>query len=520
MGNPLYFLVGLLIASVYPTGSEPLRFADPSRGPRAALAAVAGFGLLSALLLRLGRHHPMLWRVTLRWAALAVYAVLVYVFHFPLFVWSLGLEGVPVLGTMATLSPLLALFGVLSVASIRADPVRRAALRDNLLFAFRTFLAFSLVPVLLVLGIDAGLERIEPLRRAAFLVPALGWGIGLGVMLGLVTLLPFLLRLAYGARPLPAGPLRERLEALCRSTDFRCRDLLVLGTGATRLANAFIVGLAGPLRFVFFTDAILTGMAPDLLESVLAHEIAHSKRRHLQCFLASMVGFGFVNAAGLEALEAAGLHPGLAALVVSGWAAFFWIGLFGWVSRRFETEADLAAAEWAPSRTRGMMDALVRVAELNRIPPWAWGWRHWSIERRVGLLFEAEKDPAMGEAFQRRCSRVRSVAAGFLLGALGLAGWMAARQASSSAEREPLWAAYARAERGGVLLKEKRPMEALVELRGAIAAGADGAQEWLWVADAERALGRDGEARKAEGEAIQKGLSDPRDRVRLSREKR
>lgn len=516
MSNPLYFLVGLLLASAYPLGFEPLRFVEGHWGLQAAVGAVTLYALLTAAVLRSSRR-PGLARMGLRWLALVLYAAVVYVFHYPLWVWAIGLEGSPVRGSLVTLAPLLALFAVQAMIGILFDPRQRGRFWSAAAFTFRGFAAFSLVPVALMLSIDGLLQGVEGFRKASFVFPVAGWGLGLATMLILVLLLPFLIRVAYGARPLPSGPLRDRLVGLCASTGFRCRDLLVLRTGGARMANAFIVGAAGPARFIFFTDAIVEGMTAESLECVLAHEIAHSKRGHLRAFLLATLGFAFVNAAILEGLDEAGFPAAAALGLVTVWAGLFWVGLFGWVSRRFETEADLAAGKTAPAGIPGMVEALARVADLNRVPTWAWGWRHWSIERRVGILLDVQANPAVGEAFERRCAGWRRKVSLFLLVGLASVAALGVGQLAKAGERGKLWAAYGRAERGGELLRAGKAEEALVELRAAIGAGAGDGQEWLWVADAERALGRDGAARKAEAEARKRGVSDPRDRLRLER---
>ncbi len=520
MSNPLYLIVGLLVALSYPLGVEPLRFADGAVGLRVAAAAVAVYAVLAWGVHRAlvpGRSHALgIARLALRWLALVVYTVLVYLFHFPLWVWSIGLEESTLARPLVTLAPLLALFSVLALVGARFDP-RRESFGGAVAFAFRGFVGFSLVPVLVMLGMDAAVERAAWLRRASFLLPAVGWGIAGAGMLAMVALLTFLLRIAFGAHDLEAGPLRDRMERLCRSTGFRCRDLLVMGTGGARLANAFIVKIAGPARYVFFTDAILAGMPADLLESVLAHEIAHSRRGHLRAFLAAMLGFSLLNAAALGAMEEAKVHPLVMALLVAAVAASFWIGIFGWVSRRFESEADLAAAKTSPGGARGMAAALGCVAELNRIPSWAWSWRHFSIAERVDLLLATDANPAGGEAFERRCARWRAAAVAFLVAGVAVAGWVAVEQLPRVQGRSRLYEAYARADRGGELLQEKRYGEAVIELREALRSGVDAAQAWLWIAECERALGHGEAARDAEDEALRKGVTDPRDRKRLAR---
>src|SRR5207245_2516160 len=106
-------------------------------------------------------------------------------------------------------------------------------------------------------------------------------------------------------------------------------------------------------------------------------------------------------------LEGARVPAAAIELLFLAWGIFFWAGLFGWVSRRFESEADLAAARLAPAAdpppygaARKMAEALARVAELNRVPPWAWSWRHFSIERRIDILLDAQEDARTGEAFE------------------------------------------------------------------------------------------------------------------------
>ncbi|HXX93156.1 MAG TPA: hypothetical protein VEN81_05950, partial [Planctomycetota bacterium] len=232
---------------------------------------------------------------------------------------------------------------------------------------------------------------------------------------------------------------------------------------------------------------------------------------------AAMVGFSFLNASLLDVLE--GRIPAVAAMgVVAVLAVGFWAGLFGWVSRRFETEADLAAAKSTPAGARGMAEALREVAELNRISPWAWSWRHFSIAKRIDLLVRSELDPERGEEFERRCARWRARATGFLLLGLLAAAGVGLRQASHASERTGLFEAYERLDRGGELLQKDRFREARSELRAAIDGGAkDLGQAWLWLADCERALGDLEAARKDEQEARRRGLADPRERLRLAR---
>src|SRR2546427_455308 len=128
----------------------------------------------------------------------------------------------------------------------RSAPRRPGWFGSGVAFAFRCFAGFSLLRVLLMLTMQTAEEKIEPLRRLAFVYPATGLAFSAGCMMVFIALLPLLLQVVFAARPLPPGPLRERMEAICRSSGFRCRELLIFPTGGAKMSNAFIVGLAAP----------------------------------------------------------------------------------------------------------------------------------------------------------------------------------------------------------------------------------------------------------------------------------
>src|SRR5258706_22369 len=86
-------------------------------------------------------------------------------------------------------------------------------------------------PLVLMLVLDEVFERVEPLRRMAFVYPAAGWLVALGSLALLMVFLPPLLRLILGATPLEQGPLRERLQKRCDSAGFHAGELLVVPTG-------------------------------------------------------------------------------------------------------------------------------------------------------------------------------------------------------------------------------------------------------------------------------------------------
>ncbi len=539
MANPFYLLLGLLLASSYPTGAEPLRFARPDQAG-AVLAAIAAalvlqgilaWGVNRWLVVRQLRGSAAWARALLRIAALLLYGFMVYSLHLPLWVWRMGFEGNALLGGLLILAPLMGLLGVGAIMAARAERLLRGGgttASGYLGFAFRSFLGLALLPVILVLSLELCFQKSAVLSRLAILYPFTAWIALMAGVTFLMFLLPPILRFTFQARPLPPGPARERLEGLCRRLGFRYGELLGFRTSGLALANAFIVGLWPGWRNVFFTDALIAGMKLEQLECVLAHEIAHAQRRHILFYLLFSLGFILVGALAADLLDQARVPALLGASAMLALVVLVWFGLFGYISRRFESEADLAAARVAggarpgePARyaaARPMAATLGALARLNGIPVSAWSWRHFSLMTRMQILLAAEADPRIGFSLERRCEGLRSAGLTLLLLGAGCGVYLGARQASRVEAASAKWEAYERVQRGIDLERADRFAEAATEIRAGIEAGvdeADAARFSLWLARCERQAGRIREAEEAESRARRGPLVDPRDRLLL-----
>lgn len=221
--------------------------------------------------------------------------------------------------------------------------------------------------------------------------------------IGLLITLPPLIRRVWDTVPLAPGVLRDELEALCRSHNVRVREILVWRTGGLML-NGAVMGLVPRMRYILLTDALLESLSPAQIQAVMAHEVGHVRLRHMPwmwgaCLSVLLLSGGLVDALarGREHwlppqpwsdLSLAGLSLGLALLV------------FGWVSRRFEWQADafavkhLSGVTWlspdprptTPEAILAMVGALQSVAVLNNIPRERFNWRHGSIAERQRRL--------------------------------------------------------------------------------------------------------------------------------------
>lgn len=217
--------------------------------------------------------------------------------------------------------------------------------------------------------------------------------------------------LAVGARPMPSGPLHSDLQAMMRNARVRPVGIRIWPTDGSML-NGAVVGIVPQLRTVLLTDALLETLHPQELKAVMAHEIAHLRFRHLGWTLAVLMTlvwfFGVlvehalsITQDWLVAWDIA--TPGLAQVLAPTASALVIVLAFlayGWVSRRFELQADAAAArtlsiesdasQITPTGAGLMCQALETVASFSGIDPTRRGWRHgsirWRQERLIGLV--------------------------------------------------------------------------------------------------------------------------------------
>ncbi|MEW6253534.1 MAG: M48 family metalloprotease, partial [Planctomycetota bacterium] len=383
--------------------------------------------------------------------------------------WAVLCRSVPVVGAwpvipgLLTLAPFLLTILLLWVTTYSADrAIRQLALEIYLLrgrplrpvwslpqylaYNLRHQVLFVLVPMLLILAAsDLVTQQRVWVRRVTGLDFAPDLVVG-AVALLVALLAPEILRHVWITQRLPAGPLRDRLLDLARRLRLRCRDILVWRSGGM-VVNAAVMGLIPPVRYVLITDAMLEQMEETRIEAVFGHEAGHVKRHHIFFLLLFALISGCaatifsVRTHGWSRTDPAQYHFALLLFGAGMFAA--WVLLFGWISRRFERQADLAgvraltltglpcgqpclvhghagpaadppAATAAPAVATAAPsvalcataahifgDALHEVALLNGIRPEARSWRHSSIASRSRFLARLARDPDRLQRFER-----------------------------------------------------------------------------------------------------------------------
>lgn len=311
-------------------------------------------------------------------------------------------------------------------------------------FHARQSLALVVAPLALVV-VGLGLARQFPQLQQDGTFSMASSGMVIASFIGL----PWLLRLVLGLKPLPPGPLRDRLMETARRLNFRFSDILLWDTHGC-VANAMVVGVLRRPRYVVLSDRLISGLNEDEVEAVFGHEIGHVKHYHMPYYL----GFMLVSLtvlvriwgaaadtllervpelnAYLDANRESAELPFLPLLPLIGLYIFV---VFGFLSRRCERQADIFGCRAVscgrgdclgheydvPALTDGrglcstgirtFIQALEKVAHLNGIsrskPGWLQSWQHSTIARRVEFLQNMLTDPGVEPRFQKRVGQVK-----------------------------------------------------------------------------------------------------------------
>lgn len=320
----------------------------------------------------------------------------------------------------------------------------------------RLQLLFMVVPVLLI-ALMHDLFRLAasvlPASRLALNDPEnpLPWLAAAGLVF---VFAPEILRRVLHTEPLPNSPLRRRLESLCRRTGVKYRQILLWRT-ENNLGNAAVMGFVPRLRYILLSDLLLETMSDEEIEAVFAHELGHVVHRHMAWLVVFFTVLTlFVMGASVwltQWLTRYGINDGpTEGIVVASAYLLKFLLLFGFVSRRFERQADVFAARTMESSRAGVPAssasdvllaarqlslaaggtagagtlairggslpenghvgrygatifgaALQRVAIVNNIPVKSRSWCHGSIATRMQYLRELSADPARTARFDR-----------------------------------------------------------------------------------------------------------------------
>ncbi|HEY8101685.1 MAG TPA: M48 family metallopeptidase [Burkholderiaceae bacterium] len=180
--------------------------------------------------------------------------------------------------------------------------------------------------------------------------------------------------------PLDDDSLRSRIESLMQRVGFASKGLFVMdGSKRSAHGNAYFSGFGAAKRIVFF-DTLLSRLAPEEIEAVLAHELGHFKLKHIVKRIVVMfaISLGFLALLGYLKTQTwfytgLGVEPMLGAsndamalilfMLTLPVFTFLFSPLNSISSRKHEFEADAFAAKH--TNAQDLVSALVKLYEDN-----------------------------------------------------------------------------------------------------------------------------------------------------------
>lgn len=247
-------------------------------------------------------------------------------------------------------------------------------------------------------------------------------------------LLPCAMIRLWQCEPLRETPLSLQLENLCKRASFRHGGLKIWWAMQSE-TNAAIIGTVPAWRYILLTPRLLAALPADSIEAILAHEIGHSKHRHLLLYpliLAGMVVCGAMAAAWLAPILQKGLFLASSYYPSGAWAfvtqpslyisfaiiiALYFRFVFGYFSRLFERQADLYGITLGlpPGQIAKALDAVAHSSgDIHEEPCW----HHYSLSERIRYIALAGSATPRHHSRRVRCALL--VYSGILIAILGI----------------------------------------------------------------------------------------------------
>ncbi len=423
-GNFLYFIVVLLIYATYPPADEPnfsaakalfLFFVLSVLFGAFARAAFARLERRSRDVFDAGLDHKFeAIRTRLSILAVGVFAADIYGLNLPdLIVHSPFFRAFP---TAAALVFLGLFIGYMAVVWACAYPTyRRIYGTDQSLSGYvLSNISFS-VPVLLPWLVLSGVSDL--VMALPFSLPKRLLSSPEGevayflVFLVLVAVLgPALIQKFWRCRPLESGPIRSRIEWLCKRAHLPYAEILHWPLFGGRMITAGVMGLVARFRYILVTTGLMDHLSGEEIDAVVAHEIGHVKRRHLWFYLIFFVGYLLLAYSSFDLIVflilysdpayrlmqwfgtgQAAASSALFSLVIIALFLLYFRFIFGYFMRNFERQADLYAYELFETAAP-LVSTFQKISFYSGQDPKKPNWHHFSIAERVAYLQRCETD--------------------------------------------------------------------------------------------------------------------------------
>lgn len=220
---------------------------------------------------------------------------------------------------------------------------------------------------------------------------------------------PALVQFFWKCRPLK-GPVRNRIEALCKKVGFTFRNIMLWPVFEGKMLTAGVMGIIQRFRYILITEGLLAVLTEEELDAVIAHEIGHIKKKHLLFYVAFLIGYMIISYASFDVilyllLSSDWLYtlPKIIHIEESTLVSIFFTSslalllliyfrfLFGYFMRNCERQADLYALKMQ-GHPGALISSLEKIAFYSGAAKDTPSWHHFSIRERIDYLKKSAED--------------------------------------------------------------------------------------------------------------------------------
>lgn len=231
---------------------------------------------------------------------------------------------------------------------------------------------------------------------------------------------PAMIKRLWNCTPLPPGPARSHLENFCRQQGLKYADIMLWPLFEGRVLTAGVMGILKKFRYLLITPGLLSALNSAELDAVVAHEIGHVKKYHLQLYLLLFIGFGLLVGIIANPVLYLLLQTDLFYQMITwsnnnpdtllafwGTVPLFIIMIvyfryiFGFFIRNFERQADLYVFK-ALGNSDQLVNSFEKIAWLSGNTRDLPSWHHFSIAERVDFLKKCQRHPAQIKKHDRK----------------------------------------------------------------------------------------------------------------------
>ncbi len=221
---------------------------------------------------------------------------------------------------------------------------------------------------------------------------------------------PLIIQKFWRCTPLESGIVRNRIESLCERAKVSFAEILYWPIFGGRMITAGVMGVQKKFRFLLITKAMLNYLNPEEIDAVIAHEIGHVKKKHLQLYLIFLGGYvllsylildyiiyffvfstpvyNFIISSGLNLSTTVSI---LISLIIITLFILYFRYIFGYFMRNFERQADTYIYTFFNTATP-LISAFNKIAAGSEQPPDKPNWHHFSIQERISFLEKCENN--------------------------------------------------------------------------------------------------------------------------------